>query len=276
LTAEKFGLKLQSLCGIEILLPPQSEENSEMSKRSRSIWYGIVAGILCLAPAALAQTVDLQISDPPSSNVLDGIYVGSYTATNESTGGSVQITCDDFRDESNYNSETYTVNSFSSLGSTLWGTVLGTATATPLYEQAAWLTLQMLQKTGTTQGDYSYAIWAVFQPNQVANWLTSYGDSTACNAVFGNGSWNSKGCTAGSGGLVGSAESQTFTAGEFSNILILTPNGCTPASCPEQEFFEVVAEGGSAALYLLLAGTACFAAMFLRSRQRPSIAGSVS
>jgi hypothetical protein len=238
-----------------------------MSERSRVLWCAVVLGLLCFVPGAWAQ-VTLQINNPPSSNVLDGIYVGSYSATNQTSGTSVQITCDDFRDESDYNSTTYTVNSFNSLGSTLWGTVMGTATATPLYEQAAWLTLQMLHLTGATQGYYSYAIWAIFQPTQVANWLTSYGDSTACNMVFGTGSWSTKGCTAGLGGYVGNAKSQTYTLSEFSNIQILTPNGCTPSSCPEQEFFEVVAEGGSAALYLLLAGSACFAAMFFRSRQR--------
>jgi hypothetical protein len=248
-----------------------------MSKRSQSgsIRCAVIAAALCFVPAAFAQTVQLQISNPPSNNVLDGIYVGSYTATNLSTGGSVQITCDDFRDQSNYNTETYTTNTFSSLGNTLWGTVLGTAAATPLYEQAAWLTLQMLQKTGTTQGDYSYTIWAIFQPSQVASWLTTYDDSTACNTVFGSGSWGAKGCTAGTGGLIGTAESQTYAAGEFSNILILTPNGCTPVSCPEQEFFEVVAEGGSALLYLILAAFTCFAAIYFRSRQKDYVAGPV-
>lgn len=238
-----------------------------MRNGSRILWCAALAGFLCCVPGALGQTQQMTLNDPPSNNVLDGIYVGSYSA-NVTGGGTVQVTCDDFRDESDYNTTNYTVNSFSSLGSTLWGTVMGVATATPLYEQAAWLTLQMLHLTGATQGYYSYAIWAIFQPNQVANWLTSYGDSTACNTVFGSGSWGAKGCAAGAGGLVALAKSQTFTAGEFANILILTPNGCTPSSCPEQEFFEVVAEGGSAALYLLLAGSACFAAMFFRSRQR--------
>jgi hypothetical protein len=244
-----------------------------MRKRIHGGWYLAIALVFSVAPCAFAQ--QLQISNPPSNNVLDGNYVGSYTATNLATGGSVQITCDDFKDNSNYNPATYTTNTFSSLGSTLWGSNLlasgsSIGQVTQLYDEVAWLTLGMLKQTGTQQGYYSYAIWAIFSPNQVAAWLTSYNDAAACNAVFGNGSWGWHGCTAGKGGLVGTAASQIYTSGEFSNILILTPQGCRngPGSCPEQEFLEVVAEGGSAAAYLLLAGLACFAAVYFRSRQQ--------
>jgi hypothetical protein len=235
--------------------------------------YVIAAALLCFVPGLLGQ--ELQINDPASNNVLDGIYVGSYGATNLATGGSVQLVCDDFKDESNYSAASYTTNTFSSLGSTLWGSSLlkagdTLAQVTTLYDEAAWLTLGMLKQTGTTQGYYSYAIWAIFDSSDVAAWLTKYGDSAACNAVFGSGSWAGGKCTAGTGGLVGKAASQTFTAGEFSNLLILTPNGCTngPGTCPEQEFFEVVAEGGSAGLYLLLAGLSCFGAILFNSRHR--------
>jgi hypothetical protein len=33
----------------------------------------------------------------------------------------MQVICDDFKDESDYNRATYMTNSFSSLGATLWG-----------------------------------------------------------------------------------------------------------------------------------------------------------
>src|SRR5438309_10305156 len=146
------------------------------------------------------------------------------------------------------------------------------AQVTQLYDEAAWLVLGMLKQTGAQQGYYSFAIWAIFAPNQVAAWLTSSGDMTACNAVFGSGSWGKSSCTAGKGGLVGLAGSQTYYAGEFSNVLILTPQGCKggPGTCPEQEFFEVVAEGGTAALYLLLAGISCFLAIHYSRKQAKS------
>ena len=142
---------------------------------------GWLVALLCVGPCALAQSVNLQLNNPPSNNVLDGIYVGSYSATNTQTGASVQMTCDDFRDESNYNAATYKVHTFSNLFGTLFG---GTAGSTKLYSEAAWLTLGMLNQTGAEQGYYSYAIWAVFDRNDVASWLTNYGDSTACNYCF--------------------------------------------------------------------------------------------
>ena len=244
-----------------------------MIQRALGILCVVVVVIILLPIAALSQSVTLQINNPPSNNVLDGIYVGSYTATNVATGGTVQITCDDFRDDSDSKVTTYTTNTFSSLGSTLWGASLSAKTATTLYDEAAWLTLTMLNQTGKQQGYYSYAIWAVFASGDVAKWLTSYQDSAACNAVFGAGSWvggtAGKGtCNVGTGGLIGLAASQTFTSGEFANVLILTPT-CSggPGTCPEQEFLEVVPEGGSAAVYLLLAGLVSLGAVFFGSRR---------
>jgi hypothetical protein len=226
-----------------------------------------VAVLLCVATSAFAGTVSLQLNDPPSNNILDGIYVGPYSAINTGTGAQTQIICDDFKDTSNYNQATYTIHNFSNLVGTVWG-----AGALTHYEEAAWLTLGMLQQTGTTQGYYSYAIWAVFDPTGVASWLTSHGDSGACNSVFGNGSWGSGGCTAGSGGLLANAAGQQYTQGEFSNFLIFTPTcSAGPGTCQEQEFFQLqqVPEGGSAVTYLGLAGIVCFGAMFYVRHQRP-------
>lgn len=244
---------------------------------TREAKYSIVGLVLlfCFVPALSGQT--LQINNPPSNNILDGIYVGSYSATNLTTGASVQITCDDFQDNSDYNPTSYTTNTFNSLGSTLWGAYLLSkgdtlAQVTTIYDEVAWLTLGMLKQTGATQGYYSYAIWAISDASGVASWLTNYQDSAACSAVFGTGAWSGGVCNSkgGKGGLVASAASQSFYSGEFSNIIILTPTGCKagPGTCPEQEFFEVVPEGGTAAMYLLLAGLACSAGIFYRSKKR--------
>lgn len=258
-------------CATTTLSETSAERLIMPNKISRSVCLAVGA-LLFLTPCLFAGT-SLQISNPPSNNVLDGIYVGSYTATNTSTGAQTQITCDDFKDVSDYNAATYTVNSFNNLGSTLWGSTLlkqhdTMAQITTLYEEAAWLTLGMLQLSGTQQGYYSFAIWAVFDPTEVASWLTLYGDSSACNTVFGNGSWGAGGCRTGNGGLEGLAAGQQFFAGEFSNFNILTPVcGGGPGTCAEQEFFQVVPEGGSALIYLLLAGVACFGAIFYTRRQ---------
>lgn len=235
--------------------------------RIRDVWWLMaVAVLLCLAPSAFAGTISMQINDPPSNNILDGIYVGAYSATNTSTGAQTQIICDDFKDDSNYNQATYTVHNFTNLVGTVWG-----AGALTHYEEAAWLTLGMLQQTGAEQGYYSYAIWSLFDPSGVASWLTSQGDSAACNNVFGSGSWGNSGCTAGSGGLLASAAGQQYSQGEFSNFLILTPTcSAGPGTCQEQEFFQLqpVPEGGSALIYLGLAGITCFGAMAHNRRER--------
>jgi len=62
--------------------------------------------------------------------------------------------------------------------------------------------------------------------------------------------------------------------GQFANFLLLTPQGCNggPGSCPGQEFMMLVPEGGSAAMYLLLAGLLCFGAMLFRRRRQASMA----
>jgi hypothetical protein len=243
----------------------------------------LCAVVLYLVPAGWAQTVELKIDNPPSNNMLDGIYVGSYGAQNLTSGGSVQIICDDFADHSNSNPTNYTTNTFSTLGNTLWGSFLTSLGYSPgqvttLYEEAAWLAVGMLGQTGLQQGYYSYAIWAIFDPLGVAQWLTKSSDSGACNAVFGMGSWNGWGCNASTtnkGGLVEGAMSMSpsLNPSDFANVRILTPQGCKswggaliPGTCPEQEFFEVVPEGGATAVYLMLAGLVCFGAMFFRSR----------
>ena len=227
-----------------------------------SLWVGMAA--LAFSPWAIAQNVTLTSA---GNNVADGIYVSPYYATvNGATN--TPIVCDDFDDNSYLNTSwTGKIQSFSSLSAsnipTAWGAALGVSGATfKLYEEAAWLTLTLLQQTAGTQGqiNYSYAVWAVFDPVGVANWLTEHGDTTTYNAVFG------------AGGLLAAAQGNSYTAGEFSNVLIITPEvaglTCTAGSCPEQEFIEVVPEGGAALAYLLLAGLCCFGAMFMRSRRQ--------
>jgi hypothetical protein len=229
----------------------------------------IMATLFCLSSFALADNVTAQLNDPPSNNILDNIYVGPYSATNVQTGASMSIICDDFKDESNYNPATYTTNSFSTLGNTLWGSSLmrqgdSLSQVTTLYEQAGWLVFGMINATGAQQGYYSYALWAVFDATDVLNWLKNANDMAACSAVFGN---NCTSTHAGAGSLLYSAQ-QNYASGNYSNLLILTPTGCTAAGCPEQEFFELVPEGGSALLYLVLSGLACFGAVWYSKRKR--------
>jgi hypothetical protein len=237
----------------------------QMTRVSRcALW--LLAALVCLAPAAFAgnQYVTAQLDNPPSNNILDGIYVGPYNGVNTQTGAAMQMTCDDFKDESNSNVETYTVNTLSNLGNAIWGSM---PNATKLYEEAGWLDLGMMNQTGAQQGYYSYALWAIFQPNQVLSWLQSYHDYAACNAVFGAGN-NCQSTTITAGGLL-SLASLDYSQDSYSNMLILTPT-CVGGVCQEQEFLEFTTpEGGATSLYLLLSGLAGVAAV-VWSRRRSS------
>ena len=227
------------------------------------LWVGIAA--LSLAPWAIAQNVVLTSA---GSTVADGIYVSPYYATVNGVPNT-KVVCDDFADDSHLNTAPWSASivSLSSLASTsnLLNTAWGAAGKTFLmYEEAAWLTMPLLSQTAGTPGqvNYSYAVWAVFDPIGVANWLNSYGDTATYNAVFGP-----------NGYLAGAAAAaSSFTPGEFSNVLIITPTvgggACTAGGCPEQEFIEVVPEGGVAMGYVFLASLCCFGAMFLRSRRQ--------
>jgi hypothetical protein len=246
----------------------------------RASWWVVLAVVLCLAPSAVGQA-ELDLTSA-GNNVQDDVYVGPYYAT-IGTNQNQPIICDDFADESKLNTQwPASVTSFSSLLAnnanvygTVWGNYYqGTLSASiivTMYEEAAYLTLQMLalgNSNATLQGYYSYAIWAVMDPADVVKWLTvTHPNSTIYNAVFGTG------------GLLAVAQS-SYMNGNYSDLLIYSPliNGqvCTPnvggggGNCQAQEFFGMmmqVPEGGSALAYLLLAGVSCFGAMFFRHRR---------
>jgi hypothetical protein len=154
--------------------------------------------------------------------------------------------------------------------------------ALTLYGEAAWLTEQILQQSSGSNGQIidSFADWAVFDPTGVASYLTANpitsGLTTAalCDDIFGSTAFNTntKVCTAGTGGLLATAMSND-SLGQFTNVVLLTPQKagggtCTAGSCPEQEFIEVVPEGGAAFAYLFLAALCCFGAIYTRSRRQ--------
>jgi hypothetical protein len=258
-------------------------EEKKMKSAIRSFWRLAVLVSLCFAPFALAQnTVDLTSA---GGFGWDGVYISPYYGTVDGVPNTPVI-CDDFMDQSKINGKSWNANitqlsslSASTLGSTLWGSYLSgsqsTQTIIDWYEEAAWLTLGLLAEPAKSadRAYYSYAIWAVFDPTGVLSWLSKHNDTAACNFIFGAGN-NCKNTNLTSGALLLTAQ-QSYQSGNYSNFLIITPleaNGkvCTPGngSCPSQEFFEIVAEGSTAAMYLLLASFSCFAAMFFRSRRR--------
>jgi hypothetical protein len=249
-----------------------------MKSAIRSSWWPALLTVLllCWAPRGFAGTIGLAVDSSVYNNqVLDGVYVSPYpldvttqgtAPSNYSVGTQLTLFCDDFRDESSvgvpvmYNTTTF--GTASTIAGTLWGTLT-------LYQEGAWLSTQLVNNPGV----YSYAIWAVFDPTAVLAWLKTHGpggglDTTTCNLVFGNA------CTsinASAGSLLYQTQHQSFTPGEFSNWVIYTPQGCSQSSssCASQEFFQPlpVPEGGSALLYLLVAGVSCLGAMVYSRRQ---------
>jgi hypothetical protein len=216
--------------------------------RSTQKWWGVAALALLFAHSAFASS-SLTMTGA-GNNVMAGVYVGPYSATVNGVANTTVI-CDDFADDSVIgHSWNFTTNNFSSLGSALWGS------QTANYDAAAWLTLQMLSLNGnpsnaTQVGYLSYAIWSLFDKTAL-----KYLNSTQ---LAGVNAWLAK-------------VPLNLTPGQFANFILLTPQGCTngPGSCPGQEFFEVMPEGGSAAMYLLFAGLSCFGAIVLRRRQPAS------
>jgi hypothetical protein len=183
---------------------------------------------------------------------MQGVYVRPYYATVNGVANTPVI-CDDFADDSVIgHTWNFTANNFSTLGSALWGN------QTQNYEAAAWLTLQMLSLNGnpsnnTQVGYLSYAIWSLFDKAALTHL-----NSTQLAGVY---AWLCK-------------VPSNLTTAQFSNLVILTPTGCTPGTCPGQEFFMLVPEGGAAAMYLFLAGLACFGAILFRPRRQACAAGS--
>lgn len=254
-------------------------------RANRSLWP-LALVLLCLAPLAFSQS-DISVTLTSAGQYTDdGIYVSPYYAT-VNGAQNTSIVCDDFKDESTIGS-TWNANivSFSSLSATniptAWGNALGVSQSTfQLYEEAAWLTIQTLGQAPGSQGqiNYSYAVWAVFDPSGVASYLDNNGNPGAanialCNAIFGGGNCATHNVT---GGLLGTAQGNNYYAGEFSNVVVIAPlvSGSNTqvcdaegGNCPAQEFMEVVPEGGAAAAYLFLAGVSCFGAMFLKKRQQ--------
>jgi hypothetical protein len=225
--------------------------------RRSAIVSGLVLLILLVAQNALADSVNITLSNNPAPNydIFANVYTGPYAAT--VNGQPVLIVCDDFLHDTNAGqSWTATVNSLGS-SSALWSATDPNYVMD--YQKAAYLTLLMLatpntQANSTTIGELSFAIWSIFAPSQVNSWLSSYAGTLPAGFISGVGNFLTQ-------------AQNNYQSGNYSNVVLYTPP-CTNGSCgPPQEFIYVqVPEGGTAAAYLLAALLTCFGAMFLRPR----------
>lgn len=215
----------------------------------------LVIGVCFIQSVAFGDTVNITLTSA-GSNVLAGVYVNPYTAT--INGVSSTVICDDFSADT-YIGESWTadVHTFGDLSNTKFGKMYGAA-AEGLYNQAAWLSLQLLSTSNNTvRRAISYAIWGTMDANAMA-----YLASKAPSYVAATTSWMNQ------------AQTQTFSAGQFSNFLIYTPNLNYPITCnggpcptiPPQELLAIRASESSAVMLLVfnLMAVAAIAVVFRR------------
>jgi hypothetical protein len=141
----------------------------------------LALALLTTRPLAATPTVTFNLNSPGSGANLAGVYTSPYTGT-VNGGPTIPVICDDFADES-YVPETWTayvtpgssvagltpgtagdqLNWLNTPGSTITvnGTTLNQAQA---YAVAAVLAVDIMQSSGTAQEDYSFAMWALFDP----------------------------------------------------------------------------------------------------------------
>lgn len=183
---------------------PRDKENKMRTYLTRWIFAAALAALLGAAPSALADGVGVKLTSA-GSHVLGSEFVGPYTAT--INGVPTLVVCDDLADV-NYVGENWTVSvdSLANLTGTKWGNQDNAALG---YDEMAWLFTQMFAPQNASRvGDIQYALWAVFDPH--APLAISGADRS--NAMW----WLSQ------------AKMQSFYWGEFSNVVLYTPNTNDP------------------------------------------------
>lgn len=185
---------------------------------------------VCLAPTAIADTVNMKMIGLGNNNAMAGDYVNPYTAT--VNGVTTTVICDDFAAVT-YLNETWqaTTHTFADLTGTRWG---GVPDALHLYNAAAYLTLQLLDPniSKVLQGEISFAIWGMFTPTAITTNLASY------SPAYANAATQLKNAAL--------AATTNSIMDQFSNFVIYTPIAGTAANCwgakctaPPQEFLAI-------------------------------------
>lgn len=217
-------------------------------------WVVVGIALLCFAPCVFAQQT-LELTGVNGNNYA-GIYIGPYDIQVGQNGPTYGMICDDFNDDINIGS-TWTAKPVSVSGATLSQTMFGGQQgALTGYEEVAALSYAILfgNQSPTANALMQYAIWAVFSPTAVQNWLMAYDGSNFAadwKTIQGYITW----------------ASQHGSQSLLSEFTVWTPQNCQSGKCGAQEMFQFVPEGGTALMYLLFAGIFCFGAMWMKSRR---------
>jgi len=206
-----------------------------------------------------AQT-SFQMNGPGPNGVLSSIYIGPYDA---SVGGvATPVICDDFADET-YFGESWTANVFnfsdlsvaSNLNQTKWGNLT-------LYQEAAWLGLQLMNPPATCggasncAGDIQFAIWQLMDPGDNPISLLTGVDKTNTQTWLNQAATHS---------------STQFTLYSY------VPNtavGCPGGRCTPPQEFMVVHTPESSEIAMLGADFAALGVVvfLVRRKKRPALA----
>jgi hypothetical protein len=226
------------------------------------------SALLCLGlPAAAQDEVSVTFTGGYTTTFSNsdgdfgaGIYSGTINGAS-----SPGIICDDYKDEiynnESWNAKAYQASSLASgnIGNTLFGNTIGLTG----YAELATLVSMMFGNipnsyagiTGITQSELSAAIWDITTPGGISG-LDANAKAlvAAVEAAFS-----------------GNTSKATAYLATLTNLWILTPDPLTGVGSGEpQEMWTEnlsVPEGGAALMYLLLAASTCFGAMFLGSRK---------
>lgn len=227
--------------------------------------------VVCGAPLCVAQNTNMYFNGGFQGNVVCGLpdgcagtgfYDGSINNVNVGPGqASPGFVCDDYLDNVT-TGETWKANGInvaslnsSNISQTLFGSSpnLSASAALTLYAEMAYLMNQMFttNPTAAQQASYSEALWYLsanaVQPGKIKlNTLDSQAQTDVTNAEL----------------------NANTPLSQYGNLWIYTPSPMGPGQAQEMWSTVAVSEGGSAAMYLLLAALSCCAAMLFRIRSR--------
>jgi hypothetical protein len=244
-----------------------------MIKLIRASWWVILFAV-CFAPGAFGQdTVNITFTGGYSSdtylNILnEDVATGLYSAN--VNGQNTYIVCDDLYDNVS-NNEKWTANVIN-LSSSNSGTLFGAAIGVQGYVDMAYLANYMYLNQGSmTKSQFtgiSLALWDISTTG--SSWMTTWDSSQ--NKFYASLTSAQKWALSWAMSLIPTNQTYQQLLGSLNGTLyIYTPQGAWYQGEPQEMFGWVpgisVPEGGSAAMYLLLAGVSCFGAMFFRQRR---------